>query len=485
MKRLQTLRAAFGALIAVCIGLLGLYGCGGDSPTPTVIPTATSLPPTQTPVPPPPSPTTAANPTASSASAGDIKTITDAVNGLKSLKSYHYDLTLNTSEFITQPVKIEGDYVSPNTTSARGNVGNQQVDQFVVGNNTYERNASGKYVKKEKAPTGGDISASLNPQNFASGGDPASGVVSLASAASAYSYVGQETLNGAQTKHYSFKFDMSKMMGTSTGTSNTIAPGMPDIGGGGIWLDPQTGIVSRVGIKIDMGPIMGLMAAAFQGTPTPGLPTPTTLPSMVLDITMNLSKQNDPSIKIDLPADVQAAESAPAATPTAGTISLPTQPEQGPTQAPQATVGGTGATPAAAATMPATPAQQVAIGSPGTVDNLKITVNSVRHETNGLLPPAAGSDYVIVNLTVENPTKDAAVVSSALQFSVVDSTGKSYDISVTPKIDQFDAATKGTIAAGAKATGEAGFEVPTSAKGLKFIYKSFMGSGQISVPLDK
>ena len=93
----------------------------------------------------------------------------------------------------------------------------------------------------------------------------------------------------------------------------------------------------------------------------------------------------------------------------------------------------------------------MAVGESGESDGLTITLNSVRRTTSGLLAPDAGKEYLIVNLTAENTTKDEKVVSSLLNFSVRDAGGDTFSQSFTAGVET---SLDGEVPAGEQLTGE-------------------------------
>jgi hypothetical protein len=96
------------------------------------------------------------------------------------------------------------------------------------------------------------------------------------------------------------------------------------------------------------------------------------------------------------------------------------------------------------------------------------SVNSVsKDEGTAYVKPAAGSIYVIPNVTIQNNGKTKSTVSTLLQMYIKDSEGNKYTPALTQnatgKVD-------GELLAGDKVKGDVGFEVPTSATGLKFYF---------------
>ncbi|MEA2573254.1 MAG: hypothetical protein QOH93_552 [Chloroflexia bacterium] len=126
----------------------------------------------------------------------------------------------------------------------------------------------------------------------------------------------------------------------------------------------------------------------------------------------------------------------------------------------------------------------MAVGETGTSDGLDITVNSFRRTSSGLLSPSAGHEYLIVNITASNSTKDDKVVSSLLNFSVKDNggEGESFNQSFTAGLET---SLDGDVAAGKELTGEIAYEIPTGASDLVLIFDPILGGDQLRWNLEK
>lgn len=104
------------------------------------------------------------------------------------------------------------------------------------------------------------------------------------------------------------------------------------------------------------------------------------------------------------------------------------------------------------------------------------SVNSVRKSTGTqYIKPADGSIYLIPNVTIQNNSKDKATISTLIQMYIKDSEGNKYTPAIfsdaTGKVD-------GELLAGDKVKGDVGFEIPTTAKGLKFYFNPNWISGE-------
>ena len=451
-------RAIVFTLAIMVLALVGLYACGGESATPTAVPPSpTPVPPSPTPL--LPSPTSQA---ATGASSDEVTLIHDAVTNADNLKSYHFTIDVEPSEFITQPVKAEGDYVAPNTTYIKGTIGQQNIEEIVIGDKVFVKDASGNWTEQQKPDTNNnDPTAAFSSEQMVNSGNPAAGLGSLINSVQTYKNEGSETINGVNTTKYSFKLDIAEMMG-SGGMPPGLNLGSTDLGGGALWIDPSAKNIHKIDAQINLGPLLDLMTQAFSslgGTPTPGGAQPTPLPQLAVHVIINVSKHNDPSINIPLTDEMKKAQAEAAATPT--TEEVPT-PEEAVTPA-EATTPEGGATPAEVPTI-SSGTGQVANGNIGeavTLGNVALTVNDVQRTTDGNLPPSAGNEYLMINLTVENKSTEDLTLSGLLSFALLDSAGKDQTFAIGAKYtNMFDTVTGGNgIKAGQKVTGQLGYEV--------------------------
>jgi hypothetical protein len=211
-----------------------------------------------------------------------VALILDAVTQTARLNTYHYGLNLTSTE-ANQSADTEGDYVAPNKGYIKGTVAGEQVEQLMVGDEVYVKDAGGNWVPRpEAADTGTDIKL-VDPNNFTSSPNPVQGMGELFNSASNYRDLGEETINGTTTRHFSFSLTAEGMGGGDTMGMGT----MPPLGGGEVWVDPKTRYIHKVTMSVDLGPMMGMIGQAMEsmmGTPTPGGPTATPFPSIKFDI---------------------------------------------------------------------------------------------------------------------------------------------------------------------------------------------------------
>ncbi|MEO6457337.1 MAG: DUF4352 domain-containing protein [Chloroflexia bacterium] len=467
MKQIKSM--GLGLLVLI-FTLVGLTACGGEAP-----PTPSPLPPTATSAP----PTATTEPTTVTSSGGqttggkaasyvDVKMLEEAVKTTADLKSYHYTMNVDATDN-EQTADVQGDFVAPDKGYVKGTLAGQTVEQLISGSDVFVKDASGKWVSREETTESTDPMKIVDPTTFASEANPVDGLNSLLEASTDWRDQGEETMNGKKVRRFSFNLDAAKMMGDTSGEMAKQTGGdLPSLGGGQIWVDTQTKYMHKLTVKLDFAFLIKMMAdamtSAFGGTPTPGGPTPTALPASDFEITMNVSKHNDPSISVpDAPAVSSPSE------PTATTSSM-TAPTAG------SNVG-------MGSTDPATSAGVLNVGQTGEIDGLKVTLHSVRRTEQGALGSAdEGKEYVIVKLTFENTTAEEKVVSSLLQFAVRDAAGTEYNVDLFADVKTTP---DGDIAAKGKLEGESGFEVPKAAKGLVFEYTPLLSDSKLQFKLDK
>ena len=87
----------------------------------------------------------------------------------------------------------------------------------------------------------------------------------------------------------------------------------------------------------------------------------------------------------------------------------------------------------------------------------------------------------MVDVSIENLASEATNVSSLLQMSLKDGTGQVYDVDIFAPAES---APDGEIAAGETVRGQVGFQVPTGAEGLLFVFDAeIFGEGKLFVEL--
>lgn len=492
MKGFKSLSAMF---VLLMLTVMGLAACG-DSPT------ATPVPPTAT-VAPPATATTAAEtlPTATKAAAAaptatsalsavatsttaagsrnasddEVQLIKDATTSAQGLKTYHFQIQIKPSTYITQPVQAEGDYQAPNMVHITGTMGGQNFEEIVIGTTVFKKDASGNYVKQAPADTSSDPLASFSPESMVSGGNPLGSLGDLTTSIKKFQYAGDVPVQGVTTKHFTFSLDMADLL-QGQNTSGLDVSDL-NLGGGGLYIDPSKKVLYGIEYNLDLGAIFELMARAFSafgGTPTPGGVSATPIPKLEVDLQALFTRQNDPSITVPVTEEMKAEAGAGAATPTVEPLrdTSPTEvstPDVSLTPAADATVGSDTVAPVTGR-----------VGQPTNIKWATFTVNSLRREATGNLNPTAGNEFAIVNVTIENTNGTDAngeAVSSLLMLELTDASGKSMQwapgAKANPLLDTvFQDTMKGqNLKKGEKITGEVGYEVPQGATGLVLKFK--------------
>ena len=130
------------------------------------------------------------------------------------------------------------------------------------------------------------------------------------------------------------------------------------------------------------------------------------------------------------------------------------------------------------------PAQIVAIGDSVTLGDITLTVTGVEEpKGDSFFTPDEGNKFLIVRTVFENTGSDEEVVSTLLQMSLLDADGTKYEIDILAAT-LAEQTPDGTIAAGAKLEGGAGFQVPTEASGFTFVFAPLLGGDPVGVALE-
>lgn len=116
-----------------------------------------------------------------------------------------------------------------------------------------------------------------------------------------------------------------------------------------------------------------------------------------------------------------------------------------------------------------------------------LTVNKIEPSTGGQYQkPSEGNHWVNVNLTIENTGSKQEYITTLGQMFVLDKDNNQYQVAVTDKRIENPGSLglDGALVAKAKKTDWVGFEVPTTATGLKLQYNaSFFSNKNILVDL--
>lgn len=98
--------------------------------------------------------------------------------------------------------------------------------------------------------------------------------------------------------------------------------------------------------------------------------------------------------------------------------------------------------------------------------------------------PEAGNQFVVVDLLFVNTGQSADSLSTMLQMQLKDGTNQVYDIDLMAAVVAGASSPDGEIAPGERIRGSVGFQTPTDATGLQFVFDaSLFGSGRVFVEL--
>lgn len=141
------------------------------------------------------------------------------------------------------------------------------------------------------------------------------------------------------------------------------------------------------------------------------------------------------------------------------------------------------AAPAALANVAAPQAHPV--GEAITVGDLTITVNGVSNpEGSQFSLPADGKRFLVVDLSITNTGSRAANLSTMLQMKLKDASGQQYAVDLLAATAAGGAAPEGELAPGETVRGPVGFQVPSDASGLLFVFDgNVFGAGKVFVQL--
>lgn len=325
---MQRFKALSISTVLLVLGSIGLSACGGD-PTPTAVPPTATTKPAATAKPAatstPKATATTAAPAGRAATSAEISAINDSLAAAKDLKTYHFDIDVKPSEFITQPVKAQGDYEAPDLTYVKGTISNKPFENIIIGDVVFEKNSSGKYVKKETTTdsSSSDPLSGFSSENFITSANPLQDIDSFADMASEYKYEGDLQVDGVKVKHFTFALDLEKMANDQGMTGIDLSD--LDLGGGGFYVDDQKKVLYGVEYNLNVTAFLELLTRAFSsfgGTPTPGGAKPTALPRLDLNMVMKITKHDDSSIHVPVTDEMRAEVDA---TPTEDPFAFPTE----------------------------------------------------------------------------------------------------------------------------------------------------------------
>lgn len=119
--------------------------------------------------------------------------------------------------------------------------------------------------------------------------------------------------------------------------------------------------------------------------------------------------------------------------------------------------------------------EPAAVGDTVDYHGAVITLNGVRDsDGDEYLKPQPGHTFKVVDITVKNNGQEPLVISSALSFSMTDSSDLNYTVPITDDVKMLD----GTIPPGGELTGEIPYEVKQDVQGLQLSYGDPMKEGR-------
>lgn len=127
------------------------------------------------------------------------------------------------------------------------------------------------------------------------------------------------------------------------------------------------------------------------------------------------------------------------------------------------------------------------VGDVVKLNDFKVTVNKVYtvQSKDEFSKPEEGKEFIAVDCTVENTSKEEKTVSSMMMFKVVDEAGRECENSITGQTAANAGQMDGTVGPGRKLTGAYVVEVPKGKKGLELEFdSSLISGGQMVVKLN-
>lgn len=270
----------------------------------------------------------------SSVTAGQL--LTNSANAMKQIKSVHLDMTMslnltasglsNNNSTVSIPantnvtVNASGDEVLPDQSSLSlsGSSGASKFSfaEVVKGNKLYIQNAQGQWYVIDKSEMSGSSNSLNNLFSNISAPDFSKLLAMLDKDVTVVDH-GDETLNGASLRHITISLDKSGLLNLIQSTSQfkqlpaSSQQSINQILNSGVssfsasldfWFDEATSYIHRMELKLNAAVDMSKLAATTSGSTT-GTTGTTGAASLKADIVVNLSRFNDPSIKITAPAN--------------------------------------------------------------------------------------------------------------------------------------------------------------------------------------
>ncbi|MGH2496468.1 MAG: DUF6612 family protein [Ktedonobacteraceae bacterium] len=264
----------------------------------------------------------------SSVTAGQL--LSNSANAMKQIKSLHLDMTATVNVGVSGlpssgssssipsnsniTVNASGDEVMPDQTSLKLSASGFGAGKFafaeiVKGNQLYIQNAQGQWYVMDKSKLEGTTNSIGNLLSNASAPDFSKLLNMLEKDVTVVDH-GDETLNGASLRHITVTLDKNglakllentdQLKGITQQNINELLNSVNNFNASlDFWFDEATSYIHRFELKLNTA-----VDASKLGSPTTGTTTGTPSGfSLKADITVDLSKFNDPSIKITAPAN--------------------------------------------------------------------------------------------------------------------------------------------------------------------------------------
>jgi hypothetical protein len=267
----------------------------------------------------------------SSLTAGQL--LTNSATAMKQIKSLHMDMTMsvnvavsglsNNNSTVPIPantnvtVKASGDEVLPDQSSLNlsgsSGPGKFSFAEVVKGNKLYIQNAQGQWYVIDKSELAGSSNSFNNLFSNVSAPDFSKLLAMLDKDVTVIDH-GDETLNGASLRHITITLDKSGLLNLIQSTSQfkqlpaSSQQSINQILNSGVsnfsasldfWFDEATSYIHRAELKLNAAVDLSKLTATIPGSTT----GTTGAASLKADIVLDLSKFNDPSIKITAPAN--------------------------------------------------------------------------------------------------------------------------------------------------------------------------------------
>lgn len=279
----------------------------------------------------------------SSVTAGQL--LTNSASAMKQVKSLHLNMTMSlnvtisglansasTSSIpgnINATASVSGDEVMPDQTSlklsASGNAGASGAGKFsfaevVKGNQIFFQNAQGHWYVMDKSQLGSSSDSTSNLLSNSTAPDFSKLLDLLQKDVTVVDH-GDESLNGASLRHITVTLDRTGLIKVIQGTSqfkqlpassqqsiNQVLNSSLSAFNASLdfWFDESTSYIHRMELKLNAAADLSKIPGANSGTTT-GTPSAT---SVKADIVLDLSKFNDPSIKITPPSNAIPTDNA-------------------------------------------------------------------------------------------------------------------------------------------------------------------------------